>query len=136
VDTSFPFQKNAMKAKKNISDESYYFYLLPIKPAYKVPWEKGLNPYEVPLSQLWKEYNSTPEIIIRCGIIQFMWEERGDIPKKERLQFLVDVLKNDKSLEVVKLAGHYFKETSNDGFTPLGINGHIEWWEKNKDTIK
>jgi hypothetical protein len=33
-------------------------------------------------------------------------------------------------------AGIYSKEATNDGFTPLGVKGHLEWWGKNKETIK
>jgi uncharacterized protein YoxC len=134
-DNSFPFQKNALYAMNKILDESFFYFLQWSKPTYKVPWKEGVDPNKVTLSQLRETYNSASDRT-QLGIIQFLWEERGDIPKKERLQFLADVLKNDKNLDVCKLAGHYFKEGTKDGFVPLAIKPHLEWWEKNKETIK
>jgi hypothetical protein len=133
-DASFPFQKTAMQTAQKILDESDIFFKLLI-PNTDLFWKEGVDPNKLALPNLWKIYKSDSKGI-RLGIVRFLWEKRGDISKKERLQFLADVLKDDKSLEVVKLAGHYFKEGTNDGLVPLAYTEHLEWWEKNKETIK
>jgi hypothetical protein len=130
-DDSFPFQKTAIQTMQTILDESDF----PIfQHGFKVPWN-AVDPNKLTLPQLREAYKSAPERI-RLGVIEFLWKNRVDISKKERLQFLADVLKDDKSLKVVKFAGHYFSEGTGDGFVPLGIKEHLEWWEKNKETIK
>jgi hypothetical protein len=52
------------------------------------------------------------------------------------MQFLVDVMRTDASLKVVEYAARYFIKESNDKLKPLAIKQHIEWWEKNKDSIR
>ena len=136
-DISFPYQQIAIQTRKKILDESYTHYTL-LKPVAEFPWREGLDPMDpnkFPLSNLWTDYKSAPEFG-RFALVRFVWEKRRDISRKERLQFLVDVLKEDKSLEVLKLAGHYFSEDTGNGYCPLAIKGHLNWWEKNKETIK
>jgi len=53
----------------------------------------------------------------------------------EARQFLVDVLRNDSSLRVVEYAGLYFAKESRTKLKRLAVKQHIEWWEKNKDSI-
>lgn len=131
-DVSFPLKETAIQTMQTILDESDS----PVfQHGFKVPWEEGVDPNKLTLSHLWETYKSAPERI-RMGIIEFLWVNRVDISKKERLQFLADVLRDDKSLKVVKFAGHYFSEGTGDGFVPLAIKEHLEWWEKNKETVK
>jgi hypothetical protein len=133
-DTSFPYQKIAIQTAHKLLVESDVYFLLFV-PAGNIRWNEGVDPNKLTLPQLWENYKSGTEYT-RLGIIQFLWEKRIDISKKERLQFLADVLKDDKSLEVLKLAGHYFKEGTNDGLVSLAYTDHLAWWEKNKEMVK
>lgn len=136
-DASFSYQQVAIQTRQKILDESYTYYRL-LTPVAEFPWREGLDPMDpnrFPLSNLWTDYKSAPKFG-RYALVRFVWEKRRDISRKERLQFLADVLKEDKSLEVCKLAGFYFSEDTGDGCYPLAIKGHLEWWEKNKETIK
>jgi hypothetical protein len=132
-DASFPFQETAKQTVEKILDESATFYKL-LKPVLEVPWNEGVDPNKLTLSRLREEYKGAPART-RFALVRFVWEKRRDISRKERLQFLADVLKDEKSLDVCKLAGHYFSDDA-DGIVPLGIEGHLEWWERNKETVK
>ena len=136
-DSSFPYQQIAIQTREKILGDSVTYFKL-LKPTAEFPWREGLDPMDpnkFPLSNLWTDYKSAPKLG-RYALVRFVWEKRRDISRKERLQFLVDVLKEDKSLEVCKLAGFYFNEDSGNGYCPLAIKGHLNWWEKNKETIK
>jgi hypothetical protein len=132
-DISFPFEHTATQTVEKILEESRTYYLL-FKPTVEIHWKE--DPNKLTLPQLWEVYKKDAPRKNRLAIVRYVWEKRGDISKKERLQFLADVLKEDKSLEVCRLAGHYFGEGTSDGLRPLNYKEHLEWWEKNKETIK
>ena len=131
-DSLFPFQNASSQAVQTIMDQhasSMY------KTGFSVPWSEGVEPQKLSLSELRKIFTSAPPHI-RLGLIEFVWSKRTDIPKADRLQFLVDVLRNDENLQVVEYAGRYFAEGTGDKLKPIAIEQHLEWWKENKDTIK
>ncbi|MGB7582349.1 MAG: hypothetical protein WBL85_07895 [Sedimentisphaerales bacterium] len=135
-DASFPYHEIAIQTVNKMMFESGLFF----PPNFTridvdIPWSEGIDPNKRTLSQLLDFYNiSTARI--RLGVVQFVWLQRLDISRKERLQFLIDVLKYEKSLLVCKFAGYYFLKDTGDGISPLGMKKHLEWWEKNKETVK
>jgi len=129
-DASFRFQEAAAKAAQTIMDQHAQGMFMS---GFTVPWEEGVQPDNLTLAQLKNAFNAAPPHI-RVGVLEFTWNKREDIPKKERLEFLVDVLRNDESLRVVEYAGRYFGAGTHDQLKPLAIRQHLEWWEKNKDT--
>ena len=72
---------------------------------------------------------------IRIGILEFLWETRTDIPKRERLELLAQVLREDDSLKVVEYAGRWFAQGTGDGLKPLAIPLHLKWWNENKGSV-
>jgi hypothetical protein len=66
------------------------------------------------------------------------WKKRTETPKKQRAEFLVEVLKTDNHLKVVEYAGRYFNEVAKRSRPRKGllIEEHLEWWEKNKETFE
>jgi len=134
-DASFPYHSIARAIEEKMWYDCEYFYKAFV-PDVNISWKEGVDPQKLTLQQLWESYKSG-DAKIRFGIIQFMWEKRTDISKKERLQFLVNVFNSDeKSMDVIRLCGHYFKAGTNDNKYGLDYIGHLEWWEKNKETIK
>ena len=135
-DDSFPYQGIAIRTVNKMMIESSLFFSSDfISIDVIIPWPDKIDPNKLTLSQLLDFYKISTERT-RIGVVQFIWLQRLDISKKERLQFLADVLKNDKSLFVCKIAGYYFQKGTGNGKATLGIKEHLEWWEKNKETVK
>lgn len=135
-DKTFPLSSEARKAWVSILDE----HSQPLKKELPpVPWEEGIDPSKLNLSDLKRYYESiTYESItwyFKPSLIKYIYE-RKDFSKRERMEFLVDVLKNDRSLRAVEYAGRYFRKEAGLKIKPLGVSKFIDWWEKNKDKIE
>lgn len=131
-DSSIPFQIASAQAVQTIANQHNPAI---IRSGFKVPWNEGVEPQKLSLSELRENFATAPPNI-RLGILEFVWSKRTDIPKTDRLQFLVEVIRSDESLKVVEYAGRYFAEGTGDKYIPLATKQHLEWWEKNKDTIE
>jgi hypothetical protein len=131
-DSTYSFQKPASQAVQTIMDQHDPAI---IRSGFQVPWKEGVDPNKLQMKELWSAYKgAAPQI--RIGILEFLWEKRTDIPKKDRLTFLIDVLRNDENLNVVEYAGRYFEQGTNDQIKPLAIRVHLKWWEDNKGSVK
>lgn len=102
---------------------------------FQIPWNEGVDPSKLSLEELRSNYRAAVNSQIRLALTEYIWG-RKDIAKKDRMQFLIDVMQNDSSLKVVEYAARYFTGESKDKLKPLAIQQHIEWWEKNKDSIQ
>jgi ribosomal protein L40E len=131
-DSLFPFQKLATQAVQTVMDQHDPPFS---RSNFSVPWNEGLDPQKLSLPELWQQFKKSPRHI-RLGILEFVWKKRTDISKRERLQFLVDVLRIDQSLTVVEYAGRYFAQGTGDKYKPIAIGPHLKWWEENKDLIE
>ena len=131
-ESSFPFQRAAAQAVQTIMDQHDPAIT---RSGFSVSWNEGVDPNKLSLSELWQAIKSVPPHI-RLGILEFVWKTRSDIPKKDRLQFIVDVLRSDESLQVVEYAGRYFAQGTGDKLKPIAIKAHLKWWEENKDSVK
>jgi len=131
-DSSFPFQRAAAQVVQTILDQHNPAM---IRGGFNVSWKEGVDPQKLSISELWETFRSAPPHI-RLGILEFVWEKRTDISKRDRLQFLMDVLNNDESLQVIEYAGRYFAQGTGDKLKPIAIRPHLDWWKENKNTIK
>lgn len=132
ADSSYPFQKDATQTIQTIIDQ--HNALMTITNT-SLSLNDGRNILGLSLSDLRTVTLSSPPDIRRC-VVEFVWKKRTDIPKKDRLEFLVEVIRSDESLLVVEYAGRYFSEGTGDKLKPLAIEQHIEWWKENKDSIE
>jgi hypothetical protein len=131
-DSSYPQQKAALQAALTILKQ----HDPPIfKSGFGVPWTEGIDPQKLTLAEIQRGFSASPPQV-RVGIVEFVWEKRTDMSKRERLQFLADALGTDESLQVVEYAGRSFAIGTGDKFKPLAIRQHLKWWEENKDSIK
>ena|ERR1041384_278716 len=68
----------------------------------------------------------------------FIWfvgtQER--FPKRERMEFLARVLRNDQNLINVATAGYFFRRESGQQYTCLNTEAFLNWWETNKSKIE
>ena len=131
-DSSFRFQKEASQAATMIMERHN---LDAIKSDFNISWDEDVDPQSLSIDELWDAYNNS-DPYIRIGVLEFLWKERADIPLRDRLQFLIDVLKGDDSLLVAEYAGRFFSDGTTDGFRPIDIDSHLKWWEDNKDSIQ
>jgi hypothetical protein len=97
----------------------------------KVPWAEGTFPNKLSLKQLAESFDTNPGWV-KHALINYV-SSRIDIPRIERLDFMVHVMKEDKSLEAVEAAGRRFGQETSQEIKPLATDYFLEWWAKNRD---
>ncbi|RFP02038.1 hypothetical protein BGC31_11875 [Komagataeibacter xylinus] len=100
---------------------------------FKNYWKQGIDPSKFSFSDLQQIYHQTPAQI-RPAILEYIWR-RNDIPKLSRMDFMIDVVKTDRSLTAVEYASRYFLEGGNLGqeMSPMAFDSLYEWWAKHRD---
>jgi hypothetical protein len=131
-DKSFPLSVASAQAWGAVMD-SHESPLM--STGFNVSWRDGFDPAKSSLDGLKQVFKSSHPPQSRLGIMEYIWR-RQDIPKKDRLSFLVEVMKTDPSLQVVEYAARYFKEESKDNFKNLYIEGHLKWWDEHKNEVQ
>ncbi len=101
---------------------------------FQVPWQNNVDPAKLNLNDLKSAFNSAPKPI-RLALMEYVWK-REDFSKRDRMAFMVEILKDSQSLAEVEYAGRYFMEVSQQKLKPLAVEQLLDWWEKNKDTVK
>lgn len=86
-----------------------------------VSFEQALNLY----------YEKTPSPY-RPGCVTAIWKT-DNFSKKQRIQFLIDVLQNDKNLRAIHIAGTYMQQETGREWNPFSPQTFYNWWEENKD---
>jgi hypothetical protein len=76
--------------------------------------------------------------LTREAIIEYVGHQQYDIPDKEKMEFLADILRNESNLRVMTYAGRVFKHKAKlAGFElqiePIMANELLEWWDENRD---
>ena len=130
-DANNPFSSNAEQAWITILESHSKSFFIINK---KYPWNENIDPSELTLIELSQLYNKTPNYL-KTNLIEYIWK-REDIPKFERLEFLIRVIKNDSSLTAVEYAGRYFQTESGQKVKPLAVEIFVNWWENNRDSFK
>lgn len=126
-DKTYRFSTRAQQAWQKILDEhASPLYIS----GFAVPWKEGVDHAKLGLAKLREDYNSSPPYV-RRALVEYIWN-RSDISKKDRMQFLVDVLKEDSSLQVVECAGRLFTQESKQNKKPLAVEYLLQWWEEHK----
>jgi hypothetical protein len=131
-DETSPFRKAATQAVQTIMDQHNPSI---VRGGFTVPWKEGVDPQRLTAAEIWEAYRQAPPDV-RIAVLEFMWQKRTDIPKKERLGFLADALRNEESLNVVEYAGRWFAQGTGDQLKPLAIPQHLKWWDENKDSVE
>lgn len=131
-DPTYRFQRAASQAVQTVMDAHNPAM---VRGGFQVPWKEGVDPKSLTLPQIGEAYRQAPPHV-RLAILEFLWEKRTDIAKKDRLDFLAQVLRDDDSLQVVEYAGRWFAQGTGDKLKPLAIPLHLKWWEENKSSIE
>lgn len=130
-DQDSPFRVKAQQAWQKILDDHTSPFIMS---GYTVPWKEDVDPSKFGINELRKSYESAPAHV-RLALVEYIWK-RNDFPKKEKMQFIVEVLRKDANLKVVEHAARYFMEVSGQKIKPLAVNKFLDWWDENKDTIQ
>lgn len=129
-DKSNPFAQRALEAYSTIMDEHSKPYFMS---GYKIPWKEGFDPSSLTLDNLKDAYKTAP-VNLRPAFIEYIWG-RQELSKKQRMQFLVDIIEKDDNLIAVEHAGRHFTQGADLKIKPLAIEYLMKWWKENKDKI-
>lgn len=109
-----------------------------IEPGYmNVEWKEGTDPTKLSIEQIRNDYLKSLSLF-HAYFVNLVWKNKV-ISKKERMEFFVDILKDDGSLTATFYAGKFFVKLSEDPelkWSPFSTKPLLDWWEKNRDNIK
>ncbi|MBL7152152.1 MAG: hypothetical protein ISS79_00420 [Phycisphaerae bacterium] len=133
-DNTFEFWELAANAVIKIRAE----YGGPIEPGnQKIKWAEGVDPLKLSIEQIRAEYKKSLPLY-HADFIKHT-EKNTVIPKKEKMQFYVDIVKDDSSLTATYYAGKHFIKEANDPklkWVPFWTKPLLDWWEQNKNEIE
>lgn len=133
----FIFTRMANDAHQRILDE--YSNPLAANPFIDtLSINKNIDPTKITLDQSVEEYrqlNNHPigveNYYLRLQFVKYIWE-RKDYKIKDRLEFLITVLKEDNHLYVVQYAGKLFSKHTELKIKYMAVDYFVDWWKKNK----
>ncbi len=130
-DKNYPFSKNAERAHMAIL-ESHSRLIVMAWPT--LVWNENVDPSTLNYNVLKNAYKEI-HIDMRQPFIKYLYD-RKDISRIEKVEFLINVIKNDSSLKAVEYAGRVLLDLENLRFKALEIGKFIKWWEENRKTIE
>lgn len=127
LDPKNPYAIRAAKAWNEVLDShSQGFY----QSGFKIPWKAGFDPSTLSLLELEKLYYGGPDRM-KVPLLEYI-NNRNDIPKIDKLDFFMHVMKIDQSLTAVEYAGRYFTTDTNLNIKPLAVDYLAQWWAANR----
>jgi len=123
-DDSFTLNKEAKRAADSIMEQYDQIIMVP-----RVQWKEGVESNLLSLRRLSYNYWIEADKETRIAILSFVWK-RTDIPQRDRLGFLVDVMRKEQSIRLAEYAGRIFSKATDNGLKPLALVDHIKWWEE------
>ena len=93
------------------------------------PWATGFDPSKLSLSDLSLLYQENR--VYKPALLEYIWH-RSDLPKLDRLDFLMSVMKSDPSFTAVEYAGRYFDEGTGQKTKPLYLSILVPWWDAHR----
>jgi hypothetical protein len=135
-DKSSPYHDKAEQAaEKVMRDHQSIFKTEPID----LQWKNNFDPSKLNIQELQIVYNlsnTDPEYSrTKPSFIKYVWN-RQDITTKDKMQFLVDIMKKENNLDVLAYAGQCFKEVSKQKEYNIATDDFLGWWNEHKDEIK
>ncbi len=122
-DKNNPFSSKAAQAWRTIFESHN-------EPMYKsnfpVPWNKDVDHLKFLLPKLIQQYKGAP-VQLRPALLEYIWK-RDDIPKVDRLDFMIETMKHDSSLTAVEYAGRHFTAGTDLKIKPSAVEYLVPWW--------
>jgi hypothetical protein len=97
---------------------------------FKVPWSENFDPSKLSLPELAQQYRGAPTQL-KSALLEYIWK-RDDIPKIDRLDFMMEVMNDDSSLTAVEYAGRHFTSGTNQKIKPMAVEYLSDWWENHR----
>jgi hypothetical protein len=129
-DKDYPYRERALQAYRKIMED--HQSALPLNPV-DPQWRPGIDPSNLTFHELCKIYDGAG--IYRAGILKYVLQ-RKDVTKKEKMQFLVDIIKSEQDLKFLEYAGQCFIGESKQNVHKIAYWEHLKWWDEHKDEIK
>ncbi len=130
-DKSFPMRKEVASAWVQIRTD----FGGPLEKGYmNFTWPNNIDPNKLSIANLREAYRSSISIF-HAYFVNFV-NERKDISKKERMGFLIDVIRDDESLIATSYAGKFFAKEAGIEWKHFVIKPLLDWWEENKNKIE
>lgn len=132
-DKDFPLREMATNAlvKIRLSHAAFSWGYL------HIIWPDRVDPSKRPLAYFRKALSEN-DSILHAHLVHVVWD-RSDIPKIERMQFLIDVLETSNSLNAKNHAGKLFVEAAGDEdlkWIPFDTDALLAWWKTHKNDIE
>jgi len=135
-DTSFELKELAKKTYESVlMQEDGKLFMPRSDPNFKA----GVDPNKIPIDEVIQQYWKTDAthfaypIATRVNVLGYIWK-RENISKAKKMDFMLQVLSNDKSIKCVYNAQYYFNEEAHLDFNALiDLDKYKEWWSTNKD---
>jgi len=95
-------------------------------------WAEDIDPSRFSFVELKQIYQKAPAGI-RPALLEYIWS-RDDIPKLNRMDFMINVVKTDSSLTAVEYASRHFLQGAalENKMNPMALDSLYEWWEKHR----
>jgi hypothetical protein len=135
-DPKYPMVQLARQALVKVR---IYYSGYDIRPTPSVEWDSSAKFQQLTFGELRELYrNSSPHQ--HAALVQQIWR-RTDIPKADRMGFLIEVMKTDASINAVDYSRKLFYPETNlkhedMAALPLVLDPLYDWWEQNKNTVK
>lgn len=128
---SFPYKEAALQAYTKIMDDhSQGMY----NSGFTIPWRDGFDPSLLDLNALRSQYASAPRQL-KPAFLEYIWN-RVDFAKRDKMDFLMDVMLTDRSLTAVEYAGRHFTQGADLKIKPVAVDYLRKWWSENRDNFK
>lgn len=128
-DRKYPFAGRASQAWRTILDQHSQPWFAS---GFGVPWREGVDPSKFGIADLKNIYEQVPPAL-KPALIEYVWN-RQDIPKRDRVVFLVDILAKDESLRAVEYAARYLEQEAKLRVKPLAVEEYMKWWRSKGDS--
>ncbi|OHB77746.1 MAG: hypothetical protein A2Z25_19155 [Planctomycetes bacterium RBG_16_55_9] len=130
-DKNHPFHERAQQAWTSVFESHNKPYSVG---GFKVSWVDGFDSSKLSLRDLANQYKNAPAQL-KPALLEYIWN-RNDFPKIERLDFLMEVMETDGSLNAVEYAGRYFTSGTSQKIKPLAVDYLSKWWKEHRDEFK
>jgi hypothetical protein len=129
-DPAFPYHREALQAWQKVFEEHCQLISMG---GFTIPWSPGVDPSKFDLTRLIAEYSMLPEEM-KIAMLEYI-RNRSDIPKKERMAFMIDVMNTSLTLTTMEYAGRNFAALAELKIKPMALEYFTKWWAENKDKV-
>lgn len=101
---------------------------------FSLPWAAGFDPTKLTIADLSVQFHSAPPEL-KPALLEYI-KNREDIPKVDRMDFLLGVLRVDSSLRAAEYAGRYFTLLAGLQVKPLAVDYLVQWWNDHRSNFE